>query len=87
MDTERQNPEIAEAIRIFVQEIPIFLTISLPMESEKKASAHGMDAAFDEEADFELLMLHAKAVIKWPLDLRFYQGSPTTQYAATRNLF
>jgi hypothetical protein len=46
-----------------------------------------MDAVFDEEADFELLMLNAKAVIKWPLDLRLYQGSPTTQYAATRHLF
>jgi chemotaxis response regulator CheB len=65
MDTERQNLEIAEVIKIFVQEIPIFLIISLPtMESEKKALAHGIDAVFDEEADFESLMLNAKAVVK-----------------------
>lgn len=60
--------DIAEAIRVFAPDVPIFLIVSMPtMESEREALEHGFDAVFEKD-DNRSLMLNAKAIIKSLLD-------------------
>jgi hypothetical protein len=56
MEAKRQKPGFAEAIRIVVPEIEAFIiTLSLTMESEKKALSCGIDAVFRRGSRFRIV--------------------------------
>ena len=65
MDTAGRNLGIAEAVKLFLPDLPIFLVMSLPTaQSEKAALSRGIDAVFEKSDDYDSLLLNAIATLE-----------------------
>lgn len=55
--------EVAEAIKLIMPEVPVFLVSEQPtVETEKEALSRGIDAVFEKDHDFTSLVMNARAV-------------------------
>ena len=63
VEPDSENLAIAEALKLFIPKVPVFLIAERKWEFEKAALSIGVDAVFGKDEDFNLVIENAKAAI------------------------
>jgi hypothetical protein len=63
VEADSENLAIAEAIKLLIPQLPIFLIAERTLEFEKAALSIGVDAVFGKDEDFGLVIENVKAAI------------------------
>jgi chemotaxis response regulator CheB len=65
LEPEPKRLVIAEAFKLLMPEVPVFVIASMTWELEKEMLSAGVDAVFDKDGDFTPVIENAKAAIAW----------------------
>jgi DNA-binding NarL/FixJ family response regulator len=63
MEPEATNLAVAEAFKLLIPQVPVFLIAKGTWEFERAALSIGVDAVFDKDEDFSLVIENAKAAV------------------------
>jgi hypothetical protein len=63
VEPDSKTLAIAEAFKLFIPRVPVFLIAERTWEFEKAALSIGVDAVFGKDEDFNLVIENAKAAI------------------------
>ena len=63
VEPDSENLALAEAFKLFIPQVPVFLIAERKWEFEKEALSIGVDAAFGKDEDLDLVIENVKAAI------------------------
>lgn len=63
VEPDSTNLAVAEAFKLFLPQVPVFLIAKRTWEFERAALSIGVDAVFDKDEDFGVLIENAKAAV------------------------